>query len=277
MRRLPAALLLFLLAALLPACSGGGDATATPQAAAATPAATATPPPTPTPTPIPTPTPTPVPTPTPTPTLATTPTPPPTPTPVPTPTPTPTLATTPTPPPTPTPTPAGPVPLTVAQYAQRCGAQAAANTALLDATTTNAAALQALRPALAEMREVIPPPELADFHNAGLAVLTGLAAALSPAPPERPIDPLLLLPVLLTAGPAVAAAEMALDPETRAALTAAGCIVTTTGEGTEPEPPASVPSGRSNQSGLGGGLEQRSTGAISLLPAIGRNETGPAG
>ncbi len=257
MRRLPAALLLFLFAALLPACSGGGAATATPPTVAVTRAATATPPPTPTATPVPTPTPTP--------------------TPVPTPPPTPTPSPTPTPPPTPTPTPAGPVPLTVAEYAQRCGAQAAANTALLDANTTNAAALQALRPALLEMRNVLPPPELADFHNAGLAVLTGLAAALSAAPPERAIDPLLLLPVLLTAGSAVAAAEMALDPETRAALTAAGCIVTTTGEGTEPEPPAPVPSGRSSQSGLGGGLDQRSTNAISLLPTFVRNETGPAG
>ena len=253
MRRLPTALLLFLFAALLPACSGGGAAATPPPAAVVTPAATATPPPPPTPTATPLPTPTP--------------------TPVPTPTPTPTPAPTPTPQPTPTHTPAGPVPLTVAEYAQRCGAQAAANTALLDANTTNAAALQALRPALQEMRNVLPPPELADFHNAGLAVLTGLAAALSAAPPERAIDPLLLLPVLLTAGPAVAAAEMALDPETRAALTAAGCIVTTTGE--EPEPP--VPSGRSNQSGLGGGLEQRSTSAISLLPAIVRDGAGPTG
>lgn len=253
MRRLPVALLLFLFAALLPACGSGGEATVTPQAAATRPAATATPTPTPTATPIPTPTPTP--------------------TPVPTPTPTPTPAPTPTPQPTPTPTPAGPVPLTVAEYAQRCGAQAAANTALLDANTTNAAALQALRPALLEMRNVLPPPELADFHNAGLAVLTGLAAALSAAPPERAIDPLLLLPVLLTAGPAVAAAEMALDAETRAALTAAGCIVTTTGE--EPAPP--VPSGRSSQSGLGGGLEQPATNAISLLPAFVRDGAGPTG
>lgn len=255
MRRLPAALLLFLLAALLPACSSGGAAT-TPPPTAAAPAATVAPPPPPTPTatPIPTPTPTPVPTPTPTPT--------------PTPSPTPT--------PPPTPTPAGPVPLTVAEYAQRCGAQAAANTALLDANTTNAAALQALSPALAEMRNVLPPPELADFHNAGLAVLTGLAAALSPAPPERAIDPLLLLPVLLTAGPAVAAAEMALDPETRAALTAAGCIVTPTGAGTEPaaEPAPPIPFGRSNQSGLGGGLAQPAASALSPLPAIVRDGAG---
>lgn len=259
MRRLPAALLLFLFAALLPACSSGGGAAATPPPAAATPAATVAPPPPPTPTatPIPTPTPTP------------------TPTPLPTPTPTPTPS--PTPPPPPTPTPAGPVPLTVAEYAQRCGAQAAANTALLDANTTNAAALQAIRPALLEMRNVLPPPELADFHNAGLAVLTGLETALSAAPPERAVDPLLLLPVLLTAGPAVAAAEMALDPETRAALTAAGCIVTTTGEGTEPEPPPPVPLGRNNQSGLGGGLEQPATSTISLLPPFLRDGAGPTG
>ena len=212
MRRLPAALFLFLFAALLLGCSGGGDATATPQ-----PTATLTPVPTVTPTPVPTATPTPTPNPTPTPT------------PVPTPTA--------TPPPVPTPTlgtiPDEVEPLTVAEYARRCGERTAANRSLLEATTTNGAALAALRPALEEMHGVVPPAELADFHNAGLAVLTGLEAALSAGPPERAIEPLLLLPVLLTAGLAVGEAEMALDEETRAALVSAGCIVTTIGDGAE--------------------------------------------
>lgn len=211
MRRLPAVLFLFLLAALALGCSGGGDATATPQ-----PTATLTPVPTVTPTPVPTTTPTPTPNPTPTPT----------------PVPTPTATPTPVPTPTPWPTPDGVEPLTVAEYARRCGEQTAANLSLLEATTTNGAALEALRPALEEMRGVVPPTELADFHNAGMAVLTGLEAALSAGPPERAIEPLLLLPILLTAGLAVGEAEMALDEETRAALVAAGCIVTTGGEGT---------------------------------------------
>ena len=222
-------LFLALLAAFLLAC-GGGNETATPAASGsaptAIPAATATPLPTPTPVPTATPLPTPTPVPTPTP----------------------------TPQPTPTPTPDADAPLTLAEYAQRCGMQTAANVALLDANITNGAALQALRPALAEMRSVIPPPELTDFHNAGLAVLAGLETALSPAPPEAALDPLLLLPVLLTAGPAVGAAEMALSAETRAALVSAGCIVTEESGGEVLDPPA--PLGRSNQYVAGVGAPQ---------------------
>ena len=219
-------LFLALLAAFLLAC-GGGNETATP-APTATPAATATPVPTPTTTPVPTATPLPTPTPTPAPT--------------------------PTPQPTPTSTPDAAAPLTLVEYAQRCGMQTAANIALLDANTTNGAALQALKPALAEMRSVIPPPELADFHQAGLNVLTALETALSPAAPEAALDPLLLLPVLLTAGPAVAAAEMALSAETRAALIAAGCIVTEDGGGAAADPP--IPLGRSNEYVAGVGEPQ---------------------
>ena len=233
MRRLRFALLLFLCAAFLTACGGDDTAAPLPQSSApTTPAMAATATPAPTPTPLPTPTPTPVPTPTPTPA------------------PTPTS----TPLPTPTPTPAGAVPLSVAEYAQRCGQQAAANTALLDASITNGAALAAIQPALAEMRGVIPPPELADFHNAGLNVLTGVEAALSPAPPEAVLDPLLLLPVLLTAGLAVAEAELALDAETRAALVAAGCVITA--EDGELDADQPVPLGRSSQYVAGVGEQQ---------------------
>lgn len=241
MRRLPAVLFSFFLAALLLACSGGD--------------ATATPPPTATLTPVPTATVTPVPTATPTPT--------PHPTATPVPTPTPTATPTPVPTPTPWPTPDGVEPLTVAEYARRCGERTAANRSLLEATTTNGAALEALRPALEEMRGVVPPTELADFHNAGLAVLTGLEAALSAGPPERAIEPLLLLPVLLTAGLAVGEAEMALDGETRAALVAAGCIVTTGGEGT------GAPLGSSYRYGPGGGSEQQGAGGVSIRRAFG--------
>lgn len=223
---------LVLLATFLLAC-GGGNETATP-APTATPAATATP--LPTPTPVPTATPLPTPTPTPAP----------------------------TPQPTPTPTPDVTAPLTLAEYAQRCGAQTAANIALLDANTTNGAALQALKPALAEMRSVLPPPELADFHQAGLNVLTGLETALSSAPPEAALDPLLLLPVLLTAGPAVAAAEMALSPETRAALIAAGCIVIEDNGGAAADPP--VPLGRSSQYVAGVGEQQEIMPTLIHLP-----------
>ena len=230
-------LFLALLASFLLAC-GGWNETATP-APTATPVATATPLPTPSPTPVPTATP------------------------VPTPTPTPTPAPTPTPPP-PTPTPDAAAPLTLAEYAQRCGAQTAANIALLDANTTNGAALQALKPALAEMRSVLPPPELADFHQAGLNVLTGLETALSPAPPDAALDPLLLLPVLLTAGPAVAAAEMALSAETRAALIAAGCIVTEDGGGAAADPP--VPLGRSSQYVAGVGERQEIMPTLIHIP-----------
>lgn len=254
MRRLPAVLFLFLLAALALACSGGGDATATPQ-----PTATLTPAPTATVTPVPTPTPTPTPSPTPTPT----------------PVPTPTATPTPVPTPTPWPTPDGVEPLTVAEYARRCGERTAANRSLLEATTTNGAALAALRPALEEMRGVVPPTELVDFHNAGLAVLTGLETALSAGPPEQAIEPLLLLPVLLTAGLAVGEAEMALDEETRAALVEAGCIVTTSGEGTGVG--AAPPLGSSYRYGPGGGSEQQGAGGVSIRRAFGQDGAGRAG
>ena len=161
--------------------------------------------------------------------------------------------------------------MTVAEYARRCGEQTAANLSLLEATTTNGAALAALRPALEEMRGVIPPQELADFHNAGLAVLTGLEAALSAAPPERAIEPLLLLPVLLTAGLAVGEAEMALDEETRAALVAAGCIVTTSGEGTGAD------LGSGYRYGPGGGWEQQGDSGVSFWSAFGQDGAGQAG
>ena len=229
-------LFLALLASFLLAC-GGGNETATP-APTVTPAATATPLPTPSPTPVPTATPLPTPTPTPAPT--------------------------PPPQPTPTPTPDAAAPLTLAEYAQRCGTQTAANTALLEADITNGAALQAIRPALAEMRSVIPPPELADFHQAGLNVLTGLETALSPAPPDAALDPLLLLPVLLTAGPAVAAAEMALSAETRAALIAAGCIVIEESVGAAADPP--VPLGRSRQYVAGVGEQQEIMPTLIHIP-----------
>ena len=160
----------------------------------------------------------------------------------------------------------------MAEYARRCGEQTAANLSLLEATTTNGAALGALRPALEEMSGVVPPTELADFHNAGLAVLTGLEAALSAGPPERAIEPLLLLPVLLTAGLAVGEAEMALDEETRAALVAAGCIVTTGGEGA-----GAGPLGSSYRYGPGGGLEQQGGGGVSFRRAFVWDGTGRDG